>query len=685
MTQSAYIEFEGKICVIGSAVIDTVFPLRKWKWCVEKAKQQAATTRAGGNGRPSLIEFSAIPSKYREQIVAKFGNPTTAHNPLEKFFTIDGAARMFYDTFRDECGTLTKEQIEQYTINASVLTAVNLLRKEREMMTKRSGNNRRNVWGGIISDLMNFKDTLKNRYGRSFDLPMHERKLREKVTDYLKLGYSFLISKKRGNSNAQVVTPEMVQLWNDMFAGRRFKPTHIEVAVEYKRFLAGELEIINAATGECYNPKSECFTTASESSIYNYLSDWENRAVTFSKRDGDRQRFMGKFIPHASMKQPAFAGSIISVDDRQPPFKWAEGGGNRMWFYMAQDLGSEAFTTWVYGDTKEGIITDFYRQMVRNYAAWGLNLPYEIECEASLNSSFANTFLESGAMFQQVRIIPNMARSKRIERTFGALRNQYERKNEAFISRPHATAEHLQSKQGKVTYLPKDEIVQHELRLIEQWNNELHPNQDLHPNLTRWDVFMEKQNPNLKPTNWAGILPHLGHATPTSMKLGRIMLQGKLRVVGLNGSVALGQTLLDIMSQIEGCDVRVMWLDGNDGDVLKSLVYDMNGRLICELLDDLPHHRAEAEQTDQCRINMELTAAYRATVEGYINRNGKQISQIEVIETTTARSTRFQIAEINKREVREREEEPELLVEPDEEEAMPIERNPNRNSMYENF
>ncbi|MDB5284057.1 MAG: hypothetical protein JWO06_3132, partial [Bacteroidota bacterium] len=84
---------------------------------------------------------------------------------------------------------------------------------------------------------------------------------------------------------------------------------------------------------------------------------------------------MGKYIPYGSMERPAYAGSIISVDDRQPPFKWGEGAGNRMWFYMAQDLGSTAFTTWVYCDTKEVIIFLFYRQMFRNYAAWGLSLP----------------------------------------------------------------------------------------------------------------------------------------------------------------------------------------------------------------------------------------------------------------------------------------------------------------------
>ena len=65
-----------------------------------------------------------------------------------------------------------------------------------------------------------------------------------------------------------------------------------------------------------------------------------------------------------------------------------------MWFYLGVDLGSEAIVTWVYGTSKEGIILDFYRQMVRNYAMWGLPLPAEIECESNLNADYRDGFLE---------------------------------------------------------------------------------------------------------------------------------------------------------------------------------------------------------------------------------------------------------------------------------------------------
>ncbi|OJV30479.1 MAG: hypothetical protein BGO32_08790 [Bacteroidetes bacterium 37-13] len=653
---TAYIEFDGKLCVAACAVKEKGI-VEQWRWdeWVKNAKKFGFKTRPGGNGRPSLIELNAIPQQHRERIIETLGNPAKEFNALEEFFTMDAAARAFYDKFRHTNGkSLEPFQISKYTINASVLNALAALRTNRETMTKRLGNPRRDLTAGLAADCADFNNVLKLKHnGLQHNLPKNARKLNDKLNRYIREGYNCLIDGRANNTNAQVVTREMIQLWNDIFAGQRKKPTHFEVSAKYNAFLSGKIEIVNGETGELHNPKAECYKKISESSVYNYLSDWDNRIVTHLKRAGDRQKYMGKYIPHASMEQPAYSGSIISVDDRQPPYKWGEGAGNRMWFYMAQDLGSQAFTAWVHGDTKDGIIIEFYRQLVRNYTAWGLNMPNEIECESSLNSSFAQTFLSAGAMFQAVHIIPNMARSKRIERTFGELRNNHERQYEEFMARPHAKAEHLQSKPGEIKYLPKDAIVERELKMIEDWNNQLHPNQQLHPGMSRWDVLMDKQHPDLKPTNWHGILPHLGYCTKSSMALGRIMLQGKQRVIGFESQVALGDTLLNVMSEIEGEEVQVFWLDDNEGKVLKAHVHNMEGRFICELLDELPFHRAKLEQTDRCRENERLTAAYRATVEGYAHRMGKAINQTIIIENEQPKSKRFSIAGIERRTVEE--------------------------------
>lgn len=187
-----------------------------------------------------------------------------------------------------------------------------------------------------------------------------------------------------------------------MFAHQSWKPDMAEVFRQYDAFLAGYVEIVNVETGEVFDPKE--YGKISQRTVSGFLSSWESGVATSRKRTGNRQIRLGMYVPFETLEHPQWAGSIISVDDRQPPFFYAE--GKRVWFYCGVDLGSEAITAWVYGKDKEGIISEFYRQMVRNYSRWGMPLPYEVECESNLNSGFSDTFLKAGAMFKTVRTRP---------------------------------------------------------------------------------------------------------------------------------------------------------------------------------------------------------------------------------------------------------------------------------------
>ncbi len=610
--------------------------------------------RAGkGKGNEVLIAWNYIQSRepdWKDVLVESFGNPEISYNPLQDYFEVDGAARLFFDTYQQI--KLTPEQISQYTINASTFNAFAKLKKYRASLHKGKGNGSNGLWPGLISDLKAFKGYLKKEYGYEHTLPLSERNLRPYFTGMIKFSYEYFIDNRGRQANAAKVTPIMVQLWKDIYAGQRGqKPDHTEVWRQYELFLAGKIDILIHEDGEAYDRNNESFVSVDRTTVYNYQSLWENRAATHSKRSGNRQRFLGEYIPHGKMIQPKYAGSIISVDDRQPPFKYAAGGGNRMWFYLAQDLGSEAFTAWVYGDTKEGIIDAFYKQIVVNYAQWGISMPDAIECESSLNSSFKDTYLAPGAMFQNVRIIANDARSKRIEREFEELRYRIESKEPGFIPRINNRSEHNQERADNIPFIAKEDIVRMELRLIAEHNNTLHSNQELHKGLTRWDVFMDKQHPKLSPTNWLGFMPHLGYREETSMKLGRVKLQHKGRVVGTRNfikeagmvdEVFLGDKLINVMSEIEGKDVDVYWIGGSDGEVLKAMVYDKKGMFVCELLDDLPYQRAPIEQSSKCKENITLTAAYRGTVEGYIRRTAKEINNITIINNEPKKlGTRF--------------------------------------------
>lgn len=603
-----------------------------------------------GPGNEALISWKCMPYEWKEACREKLGNPESDYNPLEKYFKVSADAKTYYDRFQFENDEyLTADQKDKYTINASVLEAVIRMKSDRTAQRKSRGGSAKGMWDGVRNDVVAFQDCLKKMGLTPHTLPSSVKRLKMRLNEFQKFKYESLIDGRNNNKNAQVVTPEMIELWQNIFAGQRNrKPTYIEVALRYESFLKGDLEIINNTTGELFDREDKAYRNASESTIYSYQSAWAQRSISHALRSGDRQKFKAAYEPWHKLAQPNYAGSMISIDDRQPPFEYAT--GKRMWFYNAIDLGSEAFTCWVWGDTKEGIIEGFYRQMVRNYAAWGLNLPWELEGEMSLNSMYKDNLLQNGAMFQHVRIEANNARGKRIEAYYRPLRYKYEKDEIGWLARPHALSESNQAGPGKKIQLPKTEIVQKALKAIERWNNDLHSNQEKYPGMSRWDVFLDNQHPDLKPINWAGILPYIGYETPSSMKLGRITLQGKHRVVGFDGEVATGEKLINIMKRIEGKQVVVRWLDDMEGNVLKSLVYDQSGNLICELLGDLEYSRSILERTESDEQNRELMSAYSATVQGYIRKNAHEVESITIIEKPKESKGRFVMPGLEKYE-----------------------------------
>lgn len=582
--------------------------------------------RRGCKGTPALISFDSLPSSIQEAI----GDPRKVSNPLEQFFKIDPHAVAFYNTFRFEDKTgLPLKHIEEYIINASVLKAAMLLKDVREFERKSKGGSCKKLMATICNDVIAFNKSLRTNFNSpEHTLPASEKRFKEAFKQFSNgFNYAALISGKLKNENRKLVTDELRQFLNELFAGQANKPTPTEVARQYDAFLNGYVEVWNNETGEVYEPQK--FKPLSQNTIINYLAKWEDKIATHAKRSGDRQRYMGQFKPYHSLEQPAYAGSIISIDDRQPPFKYDQ--NNRMWFYNAIDLGSEAFTCWVYGKSKEGIITEFYRQLIRNYHSWGIPMPAEVECEANLNASFKDTFLREGAMFKNVRIEANNARGKRIEAYYRQLRYHHEKQREGWLARPHARAEANQAGSKDAPIIPYNTIIQNALKDIEDWNNSPH---SIHTHKTRWEVFLEMQHPSLQPTNWLSILPHLGYKTQTKCHLnGIINLNNEEYLIGLDGEVLLGDKLIGAMKIVAGENIDVYWLDDNTGRIIKALIFLRNSdRLICEAVLKPRYQRATIERSDADQKNYEIMSAYVATIEGYARAKASQLSPVTVVD-----------------------------------------------------
>lgn len=624
-----------------------------------KAEYGIKRVQLGGNGRQMLISFDSLPSTIQDGI----GDPRKLNHILERFYKVDGEAVKFYSNFKFEDGTyLDTEYQERYIINASVLKAIIALRGARENERRTKGGSLVGISQTLVSDAESFNVILEKKHGVRHTLPPGEKQFKALLKSFEPNNYANIISGKHKNANRRKVTDFTIELLNNLFAGQSDKPTATEVHRQYEAFLSGYLQVINNETSEIYNPSD--FQKLSATTVTNYMAQWSNKIGTYAKRSGDRQKFMQQFKPFHSLDKPKFAGSIISIDDRQPPFKMAD--GNRIWFYNGIDLGSEAFTCWVHGKTKEGIILEFYRQMVRNYEDWGFCLPAELEAEMSLNSSYVNSFLKEGAMFQYVRIEANNARGKRIEAYYKPLRYNLEKKRIGWLARPHALSESNQPGAEVVPVLPYREIVEGCLQDIKTWNNMPH---SVHTHMSRWEVFCQKQNPNLQPTNYAAILPYIGFKTKTSCNVGIINLDNNMFLLGDEGKIATGNKLITLMKQVEGKEVDVYWLDDNEGKILKAHVY-MGTQLICEALAKPRYQKARIEQTPEDLTNRELMSQYVATIESYGRRQKMALDTVTIINTAPKPKQSFVMPGLRKPvEIDNYEAQPPLLEEPETEEV----------------
>lgn len=585
----------------------------------------------GGNGRELLVIYDSLP----QEIQDKLGDPRKPDHLMDQFYKVDLEDVKFYsEKFTFEDGQmLSLDAQDKHITNASMLKACIALENARrtEWRNLNRPKGLRGLRRSVFNDYLHyckhkeskspdaFQCTLPRHYNRW--LPVYKTFKKAKDNEQ---ALRSIVKRYRSNTNAQVVREDVEEkLLNDLFATQPHKPYVSEIAKQYDAFLSGYLEIVNQQTGELYDPKE--YRAVSERTIQNYLTKWENTIGTHAKRSGNRQELMGKFSPYHSFTKPKFAGSLLSIDDRQPPFEYEK--GKRMWFYLGLDAASEAITCFVFGKTKEGIILDFYQQLIRNYHHWGINLPDALECESSLNSSFKDTFLREGYMFQNVRIEPNNARGKLIERYNGLLRYGIEKEEMGWIARPFARSEANRPGSQTRQLIPYNRLAEERIKNLQDWNNMPHSE---YPHMTRWEYFLENQHPDLKKTNYRAIMPYVGNKTTTSVNLGIIRLQNREWLLGNNGSIATGDALIRLMKQIEGYDIDVYWLDDWHGNVFQAHVY-IGNQFICEAISKPMPNRAPIERTEEDMEQMALFAHYKATIDSYQRMRKNLLEPVAVI------------------------------------------------------
>lgn len=165
-----------------------------------------------GEGNYALYVYASLPMKYKMMFEAKYGKPADVlkAQELKDWVREDEDARQYYEAFEYDLNgvqtRLSQKLIDEYTTNASVLKMLWERMNELTSTTHALGGGRR----GDLWDIV-FSQSEKLREVTSHTLPKNLARLKEKMSQFKKLGYQTLISGKVGNSNTLKLTAEAQQ------------------------------------------------------------------------------------------------------------------------------------------------------------------------------------------------------------------------------------------------------------------------------------------------------------------------------------------------------------------------------------------------------------------------------------------------------------------------------------------
>lgn len=564
------------------------------------AKEKINVVRSGrGLGGYVLVEIATMPLRFQERIKLKYGDmkEDVIRNWLGSHYHIDAKAREFYTRFRFDNGdTLPPEHIQEYTVNASVIEAVMRAMEDATFMRKGMKAGPVN-WGELAGAISYYQA----EFGHT--LPVSSNRFKKRVNDFKANGYESLISRKFMNQNRRKVTYDIERLLLSIDAQPE-QPFNTTVWEQYNLFVQGELELYDPETGEVLNPAD--FTdkdgnplVLSPATVANYLNNPKNKALR-GKLHMSQWDFNNAYRPYHLRSIGEYSLSKVSLDDRDLPRPMKD--GNRVKAYYAYDVVSGAVVGYAYNRYKTTeLFLDCMRNMFQTLDRNGMYIPAELEVEHHLVSDFADGLMQAGTVFPLIRWCnPGNSREKRAEHKNREKKYGVEKRTQVGIGRWYAKLEANRPKEEKVydeknnTYKVKtysyEELVADDIRAIETFNAQPHPNQKRYPGMSRWDVLCAHQNPNLAPWDKAVLYRFIGQHTETTIR------QNTYCTVMYN---QYGLPSPEIIEKLEPRNYKVdaYYLPDADGTINEVYIYQ-NGRYIATCKPVARYNENTAEQTE---------------------------------------------------------------------------------------
>ena len=577
------------------------------------AKKEINVVRPGkGLGSYALVEIATMPLRFQERIKLKYGDmkEDVIRNWLSHYH-IDAKAREFYTRFRFDNGdALPPEHIQEYTVNASVIEAVMRAMEDATFMRKAMKAGPVN-WGELAGAISYYQA----EFGHT--LPVSSNRFKKRVNDFKANGYESLISRKFMNQNRRKVTYDIERLLLSIDAQPE-QPFNTTVWEQYNMFVQGDLELYDPETGEVLNPAD--FTdkdgnplVLSPATVANYLNNPKNKALR-GKLHMSQWDFNNAYRPYHLRSIGEYALSKVSLDDRDLPRPMKD--GNRVKAYYAYDVVSGAVVGYAYNRYKTTeLFLDCMRNMFQTLDRNGMYIPAELEVEHHLVSDFADGLMQAGTVFPLIRWCnPGNSREKRAEHKNREKKYGVEKRTQVGIGRWYAKLEANRPKEEKVydeknnTYKVKtysyEELVADDIRAIQTFNAQPHPNQKRYPGMSRWDVLCAHQNPNLAPWDKAVLYRFIGQHTETTIR------QNTYCTVMYN---QYGLPSPEIIEKLEPRNYKVdaYYLPDADGTINEVYIYQ-NGRYIATCKAVARYNENTAEQTEADKAAYTEQAKYVA-------------------------------------------------------------------------
>ena len=593
------------------------------------AKKEINVVRPGkGLGSYALVEIATMPLRFQERIKLKYGDmkEDVIRNWLGSHYHIDAKAREFYTRFRFDNGdALPPEHIQEYTVNASVIEAVMRAMEDATFMRKAMKAGPVN-WGELAGAISYYQA----EFGHT--LPVSSNRFKKRVNDFKANGYESLISRKFMNQNRRKVTYDIERLLLSIDAQPE-QPFNTTVWEQYNMFVQGDLELYDPETGEVLNPvdftdKDGNPLVLSPATVANYLNNPKNKALR-GKLHMSQWDFNNAYRPYHLRSIGEYALSKVSLDDRDLPRPMKD--GNRVKAYYAYDVVSGAVVGYAYNRYKTTeLFLDCMRNMFQTLDRNGMYIPAELEVEHHLVSDFADGLMQAGTVFPLIRWCnPGNSREKRAEHKNREKKYGVEKRTQVGIGRWYAKLEANRPKEEKVydeknnTYKVKtysyEELVADDIRAIQTFNAQPHPNQKRYPGMSRWDVLCAHQNPNLAPWDKAVLYRFIGQHTETTIR------QNTYCTVMYN---QYGLPSPEIIEKLEPRNYKVdaYYLPDADGTINEVYIYQ-NGRYIATCKAVARYNENTAEQTEADKAAYTEQAKYVAKFdkmmkEGKIKRVG---------------------------------------------------------------